>query len=107
MPEAAGPPRPAMAEAPDDTNAFRPSPDVLMRKVGNEFVLVHMGRNQIFALNPTGARLWELLGEGRTRGEAVAQLTREFDVSAATVELETEQLLRTLVREGLLEPDVP
>ena len=96
-----------MAEAPDDTKAFRPSSDVLMRKVEDEFVLVHMGRNQIFALNPTGARLWELLAGGRTRGEAVAQLMREFDVSAATVELETEQLLRTLVQEGLLEPDVP
>jgi hypothetical protein len=96
-----------MAEASDDTKAFRPSPDVLMRKVGHEFVLVHMGHNRIFALNSTGARLWELLGEGRTRGEAVAQLTREFDVSAATVELETEQLLRTLVREGLLESDAP
>jgi hypothetical protein len=96
-----------MPEAASDRTSFRLSPDVLMRKVEDEFVLVHMGRNQIFALNSTGARLWELLGEGRTRGEAVAQLTREFDVSAATVELETEQLLRTLVREGLLEADAP
>jgi hypothetical protein len=96
-----------MAEAPDDTTAFRLSPDVLMRKVGDEFVLVHMGRNRIFALNSTGARLWELLGEGRTRGEAVAQLTREFDVSAETVEAETDQLLHTLVREGLLETGTP
>ena len=96
-----------MPEAASDRTSFRLSPDVLMRKVEDEFVLVHMGRNQIFALNSTGARLWELLGEGRTRGEAVAQLADEFEVATATVELETEQLLEALIRERLLEPDVP
>jgi hypothetical protein len=89
----------------ENTTAFRPSPDVLMRKVEEEFVLVHMARNQIFALNRTGARLWELLGEGRSRAEAIEQLAREFDVEAETVERETERLLRQLVQEGLLERD--
>jgi hypothetical protein len=89
----------------ENMTAFRPSPDVLMRKVEDEFVLVHMARNQIFALNRTGARLWELLGEGRSRAEAIEQLAREFDVEAETVERETERLLRQLVQEGLLERD--
>ena len=84
---------------------FRPHPEVLARRVGEEVVLVHMGRNEIFALNRTGARLWELLSEGRTRSAAVEQLKAEFDVSEETVERETESLMALLEREGLLEPE--
>jgi hypothetical protein len=95
-----------MPRTPDDMPAFRPSPDVLMRKVGDEFVLVHMGRNQIFALNPTAARLWELLNEGHDLAAAVAQLTQEFDVDDATAKAEAEKLLEVLKEEGLVETDV-
>jgi hypothetical protein len=92
-----------MAKTPKDTSAFRPSPDVLMRKVGDEFVLVHMGRNQIFALNRTAARLWELLSQGHTQAQAIGRLTHEFDVDAETAEAETQKLLRRLAEEGLVE----
>jgi hypothetical protein len=86
---------------------FRLHPDVLARKVGDEIVLVHMGRNEIFSLNRTGARLWELLSEGRTRSEAVEQLTTEFDVSQETVEQEADRLIAMLEREGLLQVEEP
>jgi hypothetical protein len=91
----------------EDMTAFRPSPDVLMRKVGDEFVLVHMSRNQIFSLNPTAARLWELLTEGCSRADALAQLTQEFDVPPETAAADADELLRLLKQEGLLETDVP
>ena len=84
---------------------FRPHPDVLARRVGDEVVLVHMGRNEIFALNRTGARFWELLSERRTRSAAVEQLKTEFDASAETVEREADRLMALLQREGLVEPD--
>ena len=83
-------------------SGYRLHPDVLARKVGDEIVLVHMRRNEIFSLNRTGARLWELLSEGRTRPEAVEQLTTEFDVSRETVQQEADRLMATLEREGLL-----
>jgi hypothetical protein len=82
---------------------FHPHPDVLARRVGEEAVLVHMGRNEIFALNPTGARLWELLSEGRSRSEAVDQLKIEFDANEETVEREADRFLALLEREGLVE----
>jgi hypothetical protein len=84
---------------------LRPHPEVLTRKVGDEVVLVHMQRNEIFALNPTGTRLWELLAEGRSRAQAVEQLTSEFDASKEAIEQETDQLIELLAREGLLELD--
>ena len=95
-----------MDETPEDMT-FRPSPDVLMRKVGDEFVLVHMGRNQIFSLNPTAARLWELLSEGCSQADALARLTQEFDVNPETAAVDADALLRSLKQEGLLETDVP
>ena len=45
-------------ENPPSLTAFRPHPDVLTRRIDDHIVLVHMGRNEIFSLNPTGARLW-------------------------------------------------
>lgn len=82
---------------------FHPHPDVLARRVGEEVVLVHMGRNEIFALNSTGARLWELLSEGRSRLEAVEQLKIEFDASEEEVEREADRFMALLDREGLVE----
>ncbi len=75
----------------------------MTRRVGDELVIVHMGRNEIFSLNSTGARLWELLTEGRSRAEAVEQLRSEFDASAETVQREADQLVALLEREGLAE----
>jgi hypothetical protein len=85
--------------------AFRPHPDVLARRIDDSIVLVHMGRNEIFSLNVTGARLWELLAEGRSRAEAIDCLQAEFDVSHEAARHEAEQLVATLVREGLAEYD--
>ena len=64
-----------------------------------------MGQNKIFSLNPTGARLWELLVEGRSRDDAVGSLQREFDVPAEAARSEADALLATLAREGLAEYD--
>ena len=82
---------------------FRLHPDVLARRVGEELVLVHMARNEIFSLNATGARLWELLSEGLTRSEAVEQLETEFGASAEMIEREADRFMALLKREGLAE----
>ena len=74
---------------------------MLTRRVGDDVVLVHLGRNEIFSLNATGARLWELLVEGKSRDDAVEQLQAEFDVSAQTARRETDDLVVLLEREGL------
>lgn len=80
---------------------FHAHPDVLTRKVGEEIVLVHMGRNTIYSLNVTGARLWELWSEGMSRADAVEQLLHEFDAPRETVEAEADRLLELLQKEEL------
>lgn len=78
------------------------NPDVVFQRVGDEVVLVHLKTNQIFALNPTGARFWELLAGGGARPEIEAALLDEFDVDAVQLAAEIDGLLAALAREGIV-----
>jgi hypothetical protein len=79
-----------------------PHPDVVARRVGDEVVLVQLERNQIFALNKTGARLWELVSGGATTDEAISRMLTEFDVSRPQLEEEVKSIVRLLISEELL-----
>jgi hypothetical protein len=81
---------------------FRPSQDVVFRSLDDEAVLVHLGTNSIYSLNPTGARFWELLAAGHATSEIKARLSREFQVEPDEVEKEVEALLSSLLSEGLV-----
>ena len=85
-----------------DQQVLRPHPQVVARRVEDELVLVQLDRNNIYALNRTGSRLWELIAEGRSRSEARSKMLEEFDVPKAELEREVDDLLDNLVREGLL-----
>ena len=79
-----------------------PSPDVVGRDLGDEVVLVNLRTNRIFALNPTGARFWQLLVEGISREEIEATLLREYDLSKDAVAGEIDRLVGELEREGIV-----
>jgi len=89
----------------DEASRLRASPDVVHRRVDDGIVLVHLRTNRIFSLNRTGARLWELLGDGSTRAELRQKLLREFDVEPMVVDAELDSILPELMSEGLLEAD--
>jgi hypothetical protein len=81
---------------------LRPEDDVVSRRLEDEVVLVHLRTNRIYTLNETGARLWELLKEGRGRAEIEKQLFQEFEVERDQLQEEVERLLSLLTREGLV-----
>jgi len=85
-----------------DGSGPRPSQDVAFRELEGEAVLVHLGTNRIYSLNPTGTRFWELLAAGDGVSDIKAQLLREFDVDAKQLESEIEALLASLTSEGLV-----
>ena len=64
---------------------------------------VHLQTNRIFSLSPTGARLWELLSDGRTRPEIERELREEYDVSPQAVSAEVDSLVAMLEAEALVE----
>lgn len=81
----------------------RPAPDVVARRLDNAGVLVNVRTNDIFELNETGIRMWELLGTASTLGEIIEQLHREFDADVDDIEHAVQALLRDLRTQGLVE----
>jgi hypothetical protein len=74
----------------------KPKPGVICRQLGDTAVLVDLSTNQIFELNRTGSRIWELLGEG-VRPEGIAErLQQEFDVDAERADKEVDELVMAL-----------
>jgi Coenzyme PQQ synthesis protein D (PqqD) len=81
---------------------LRPDDDVVARRLEDEVVLVHLRTNRIYTLNETGARFWELLGEGRDRAEIERQLLHEFEVEPEQLKEELERTVSLLSRERLV-----
>ena len=86
-----------------DDLRLKPNPDVAWRRVEREAVLVNLKTSRIYTLNPTGARLWELLGEGRDTADIESTLLGEFDVEAAELRREVDRLLGEMAEAGLVE----
>jgi hypothetical protein len=64
---------------------------------------VNLQTDQIFELNDTGARIWELIVSGQSVESIPAILAAEFDVDVAVAASETRRLLEALHQAGLLE----
>jgi hypothetical protein len=84
------------------SDSLEPHPDVFARRIGEEVLLVHLGRSEIFSLNSTAGRLWELVSQGETLPAAAARLAGEYDVDEVHLRTEIETLVRRLTEEGLL-----
>lgn len=77
--------------------------EVVHRELNGQTVLVHLGTNQIFALNSTGSRFWTLLAEGHDRSTIRSTLLEEFDVPAGELEAEIDALLARLKDAALID----
>ncbi len=96
----------ATVSAPNELPLLLPVPDqdVVARRVDDEVVLVHLGTSHIFALNPTGARVWELLKSCESWEEIGAAIQAEFEVSADDLRKSIVDLLADLEAAGLVRP---
>jgi hypothetical protein len=81
---------------------YTPHPDVVFRRLEGRLVLVHMATNQVFELNRTGARIWELLVQGIGGEQLVQSLAHEFDVDREQLRSEVSDILSDLVAENLI-----
>lgn len=84
---------------------LRPAEDVVARRLEDNLVLVDLRTNLIFELNVTGARLWELIGEGCRRGELEQRMSQEFEVDDETLSAEVGALIDSLREAGLVTAD--
>lgn len=79
-----------------------PNNDVMFRRLGERMILIHLQTNEIYDLNETSARLWELLVESGEPDAIEAKLAGEFDVDAAELHREVVSTLATLAQNDLI-----
>lgn len=92
-----------LMERPTPPAAIRLNPDVIARHLGESAVLVHLPTNRVFELNHTGARVWDLIGEGMPFETIVRTLAEEFDMDADGVSADVTDLIAWLRDEGLIQ----
>jgi len=91
---------------PPDNGTWEPDPEVVTQRVEGETVLVHLRTNEIYALNPTASRAWDLLATGANREAVQEELQREFDVPSDQIRNEIDTLIANLIEKKLLRPAV-
>lgn len=84
---------------------FSKDPSVVFRKIGNECLLVPIGRqaadlNYLFVLNPVGGRIWELIDGQRQVRDIRDQLVAQFAVGSQEAEQDLREFLEQLVEIG-------
>jgi hypothetical protein len=80
---------------------YRRSDDVVFRRLGERMVLIQLATNQIYELNHTAARLWELLDDTEISNLEEALLA-EFAVDPASLRREIRATIGELHRERLV-----
>ena len=86
------------------TDRVRIPQEVLARQVGDETVMLDLAKGTYFGLDPVGARMWQLLAEGKTLAEICDAIVEEYDVSRDAVEQDLLGLVADLMAQGLLVP---
>ena len=84
------------------SSTYKPHPDVLFRRLEDRIVLVQMDTNEVFELNRTGARIWELLEEGAGEEQLLETLADEFEVDDDELRREVDTLLAELADRRLV-----
>jgi hypothetical protein len=84
------------------TDSFRIPPQVMARQVGDETVILDLGSGTYFGLDPVGARIWQLIGEGQALAEICDTLLGEYDVAREQLERDILDLADKLVAQNLI-----
>ena len=75
---------------------------VMSRRLGEECVMLDLDSGTYYGLDAVGARVWQLLGEGRSVAEACAAIVAEYDAPREAVEADVARLVKELAANGLL-----
>ena len=75
---------------------------VMSRQVGDETVILDLGSGTYFGLDPVGARIWQMLAEGKPLTAVVTALLDEFDAAPDQVRRDVDALVDELVTRGLV-----
>ena len=75
---------------------------VMARTVGDETVILDLASGTYFGLDPVGARIWALMGEGRALAEICTTMLEEYEVERKQLEADVLRLAEELAERGLV-----
>ena len=78
--------------------------EVMARQVGDETVILDLASGNYFGLDSVGARIWQLLVEGKKLEQVCDIMLTEYDTTRERLELDLERLVRELSAQGLVTP---
>jgi hypothetical protein len=79
------------------------SPDVMVRKVGEESVLLDLKTERYLGLDDVSARFWDLLTSGEPIQSAYDKLLEEFEVEPERLRNDLDAFVQELIQFGLIE----
>lgn len=85
------------------TDTMMIPPQVMTRRVGDEVVVLDLATGTYFGLDPVGARMWELMGEGKTLREICDRMLEEYEVMREELERDALRLAEELNGQGLIQ----
>ncbi|MGI9521096.1 MAG: PqqD family protein [Hyphomicrobiaceae bacterium] len=74
----------------------------MARPVGEETVILDVASGTYFGLDPVGARVWQLMEEGRKLAEICEAMLEEFEVSREELEHDVLALAQDLEARSLI-----
>lgn len=75
---------------------------VMTRTVGDETVLLDLAAGTYYGLDAVGARIWELMTDGRDLKSVCDQMQQEFEVTEAEISRDVLALVQKLVDKQLV-----
>jgi hypothetical protein len=84
---------------------YRVSPDTVYNTLDDQSVLINVRTNEIYELNQTGTRFWDLLCAGHDRAGIRRVMLQEFEVDEAVLDREIEGLISSLESSSLIIAD--
>jgi len=81
------------------------APDVLVKELRGEAVLLDLNTERYFGLDPIGTRAWSLLTTQPTIDEAYRAMLAEYDVDPEQLRRDLDGFVARLRGHGLLEVD--
>jgi len=78
------------------------SSQAVARQLGDEMVILHLGSGTYFGLDVVGARIWQLMGEGKSLNEICNIVLDEYEVSREDIERDIVALTKDLLAQDLV-----
>jgi len=87
----------------DFSSRVTTAPDVMLRIIGDEAVILNLKSELYLGLNPVGTRIWTVLHDAPSIQAAYESLLAEFEVEPERLRQDMDELLDQLLAQGLIE----